>query len=136
MNRPKACRAQGCNTINMDGSNYCPKHRKTAKQRPKRVYEHHKVYNTASWRLLSKNKRTKNPFCELCGEITDVVDHIIEIKDREDLALYEENLQCLCHDCHNRKTARVKKARKYNKINEFYDEYIKEIGIEEDPRKF
>lgn len=130
---PKVCRAVGCSTINMNGDTYCDKHKNLSKK-PSRVYEHHKIYNTAAWKNLSKNMRIKNPFCEICGEVTDVVDHIIEVKDDDSVGLLEENLQCLCHSCHNSKTARVEGARKAKKLNWFYKIYLAEIK-RQDPRK-
>ena len=124
---PKACRAQGCSSINMNGENYCPTHKKSNnKNKVKRVYEHHKIYNTAAWRQLSKNKRRFNPFCEVCGEITDVVDHIVEIVDNDNFSLYEDNLMCMCHACHNEKTKQVKKARDSKDLDKFYTDYLKE----------
>ena len=123
---PKNCRSASCGAINMNGDLYCPKHDFSKQKKKKRVYEErNKLYNTQAWRLLSKNMRSSNPFC-MCGEVVDVVDHIIEIKDGGD-ELNEDNLQTLCHECHNRKTIDVADARKNNRLDEFYKEYIKFI---------
>ena len=59
--------------------------------------------------------RRTYPLCDHCSEkgITksaDVVDHIIEIRDGGDPLSYD-NLQALCHKCHNKKTAQERKHR-------------------------
>lgn len=48
--------------------------------------------------------------CVKCGEIAKVVDHIIEINDGGCKLCYD-NLESLCHLCHNRKTREVKRGR-------------------------
>ncbi len=135
MSKFKACRAHGCCEIINAETNYCERHTKqNQKNKIKRVYDHHAIYNTSAWKMLSQQKRSKNPFCEICGEVADVVDHIIEVKDNDSVGLLEENLQSLCHSCHNRKTARAKGARNKNKIEWFYKCYLIEID-KTDPRK-
>ncbi len=75
-----------------------------------------KFYNSRLWRNLSRRHREKNPLCVHCLEsgiikAADVADHIIEIKDDWDKRLEAENLQSLCHACHNCKTAKEKRLR-------------------------
>lgn len=133
---PKMCRAQGCSTINMDGANYCEVHKRIVKEAalPREKKSYHKIYNTAAWKQLSTNVRTKNPICQCCGLVkADVCDHIIELQDDDSLGLLEENLQTLCHECHNSKTARVNHARKNKYLDKFYIKYLKEIN-RDDPR--
>jgi hypothetical protein len=48
--------------------------------------------------------RAEHPFCLCCAQIgiqtaTEVVDHVIPIRDRPDLALDPNNLQALCDWC-------------------------------------
>lgn len=64
-------------------------------------------YRTTAWRKLRRIILNKNPLCVSCLEsdytrAADVVDHIIPLKKGG--TNDEENLQGLCHECHNRKT--------------------------------
>ncbi len=53
--------------------------------------------HTARWTRLSKRLRKQSPFCELCGSGTDlVVDHVIPLSERPDLAFEVANLRVLC----------------------------------------
>lgn len=86
------------------------------------------IYNTARWKRLSRKQLTLEPFCAMClkkGRHTTarVADHIIEIRDDPKLAYSIDNLQSLCHSCHNTKTADEKKIRSN----------INKITYEEDP---
>lgn len=68
-------------------------------------------YNSRSWRILSNQFRIKQyNLCKSCGKFANVVDHIIPIKEDWSRRLDERNLQCLCHKCHNKKTANDKKV--------------------------
>jgi len=65
-------------------------------------------YNSRAWRKLSLAYRKEHPLCERCyrkGKIipADVVDHIIPIRQGHD-PFDVNNLQSLCHKCHNSKS--------------------------------
>ena len=45
----------------------------------------------------------------------DVVDHVIELTDDWSKRLDPDNLQSLCHVCHNSKTRHERKKRRTNK---------------------
>jgi len=51
-------------------------------------------------------------WCKIEGRVTSIehsrldVDHIIELKDRPDLALDSSSLRILCADCHNKRHKR------------------------------
>lgn len=73
-------------------------------------------YHTSSWRRLSKSFREDNPLCEECkqkGRIvpSSVADHIVRIEDGGN-PLDRDNLQALCHRCHNRKSGKERHANK------------------------
>jgi len=73
-------------------------------------------YHTTAWRKLTKRKRKANPLCEEClkkGKITpwELTDHIIPIEQGGD-PLCWDNLQSMCHRCHNRKSARERHYKK------------------------
>jgi 5-methylcytosine-specific restriction protein A len=73
-------------------------------------HENQSFYNSTRWRKYSLALRRENPLCEEClrqGKTTksEVVDHIKPISkggDKWDI----DNLRCLCHICHNKKTAK------------------------------
>lgn len=74
-----------------------------------------KFYKKGCWKNLSAAYRREHPLCEQCakeGRITpaDVVDHIREISDGGALMDWE-NLQSLCHSCHNKKTKAAARDR-------------------------
>lgn len=65
-------------------------------------------YRKSSWIKLKKKHIQDNPLCELhlnyhMVEGADVVDHIIPRRVTKEYELDEDNLQSLCHDCHNKK---------------------------------
>lgn len=72
-------------------------------------------YKTTAWKNIRRIYITNHPICELCKKIdlavmADVVDHITPIRlggERLDF----DNLQALCHPCHNSKTARERSKK-------------------------
>lgn len=76
----------------------------------------HDFYHTTAWATLRAAYRSDHPLCEMClkeNRVTeaDVVDHIVEIADGGE-PLAWDNLQSLCHACHNRKTRQEREKRK------------------------
>lgn len=68
------------------------------------------LYNSSKWRKYAHSLRKQFPICVLCekeGIIkpSEVVDHIIEINKGGDV-WDKDNLQCICHKCHNTKSGR------------------------------
>ncbi len=97
----------------------CPKCRKTSNK----TYSKHtrdsnsqSFYDSPAWRgVRGLVKRRDAGLCQQCmrdGFVTksNVVDHIIEIEDGG-CKLCKDNLECLCHACHNAKTARERNHR-------------------------
>jgi 5-methylcytosine-specific restriction endonuclease McrA len=77
-----------------------------------------KFYSSMPWlRLRSKVKaqwRRAGKPCAYCGQALDwatkravVVDHIINRRQRPDLAMDINNTQCVCHPCNTRKAHHV-----------------------------
>lgn len=66
------------------------------------------IYRMSKWRKLRAWWVQQSPLCVICeseGRVKscDVVDHIKPIKQGGEM--YDlDNLQSLCHSCHNRKT--------------------------------
>lgn len=115
----KRCVSPSCYEIVRDGTARCETHtikkkKEVIEGRGPRRNAH--IYDTRSWRNLSRKKRSVDPFCEDCWDesiekIADVVDHIVEIEDGGKPFLWS-NLKSLCHYHHNNKTAKEKKKRR------------------------
>ncbi len=107
----KICNFPSCNTlINMDQT-HCKDHGTSdiVYSKYNRDPMSAKFYNSSPWRKKRKEiMQIYGGLCQVClsNEVTkpaDVVDHIIELKDDDRLALDNDNLVPLCHACHNSK---------------------------------
>lgn len=100
------------------------------RKRPWRTYQDKKpqqgrkadnsFYHSTAWRRLSKAFRQDNPICEEClkkGKYTPsaVADHIVRIEDGGE-PLDRNNLQALCHRCHNKKSGQERHANNFKDI--------------------
>lgn len=69
--------------------------------------ELHKFYVSTAWEKLASRARTlQHNECQRCRQRglyvpCDVVHHRQYVRNRPDLALDVNNLECLCHECHN-----------------------------------
>ena len=65
-------------------------------------------YSSAEWRATRKAKLRRDPICQSpqCSRKATHVDHI-KSRRRGGPDLDPNNLQSLCHSCHNAKTIRV-----------------------------
>lgn len=75
-----------------------------------RIHANTEFYQSTAWRKLRAEKLRRQPLCEKCeqqGKATpaQMVDHVRPINEGG-AALDLENLQSLCHACHNRKSGR------------------------------
>jgi len=119
---PSPCTYPHCAKVVYEGSR-CDEHRVRYNSKQEKKYrtsderaELTKFYQSLQWRKLRQYHITRNPLCKSCGDsgltiVADVVDHIEEIRDNPQRRLDTTNLQSLCHSCHNRKTAEVRKQR-------------------------
>lgn len=111
------CRYCGCSNYRLEGHNFCEKHlwyeekkqkEREEKERARRDFSKYQrssdLYNTSRWKTVSRNFLKANPYCEICGSPSEVVDHIIPHRGDEDLFWDRNNLQALCKNCHNFKT--------------------------------
>lgn len=78
--------------------------------------EDNSFYHTQIWRSTRKNYLMANPLCENCKKnnmvkAATVVDHILRIKEGGD-PLDTTNLQSLCTQCHNAKSAKESHAKR------------------------
>lgn len=125
----RKCKAPACGKLTRD--KYCEDHEHLIEKdkrekwiqydRTKRYAEdnksYHAFYKSPQWiGMREAVKRRDHGLCVKCKSQNrlvpmDVVDHIIPLKDDWSLRLNPENLQSLCHACHNLKTAKEKAKR-------------------------
>lgn len=76
-----------------------------SQQHSKERIERNAFYQTGQWRKLRNMFIKTQPLCIECGSVGQVVDHITPIRLGGD-PLDMENLQTLCHRCHNSKSGK------------------------------
>ncbi|MDY7044047.1 HNH endonuclease [Virgibacillus sp. M23] len=107
----RPCREIGCN--NLTRNSYCKTHEKNA-QKTTRNYNQYKrdpkvnaFYKSSKWqRVRALAMARDNGLCQRClkqGSIrqAQVVHHLIEVKDDWSRRYDLENLESVCHACHN-----------------------------------
>lgn len=109
--KPKRpCSYPNCPELTYD--RYCEKHQKVIdKNYNKNCRPYAYLYNSSRWKKLRIQFLANHPLCEECkrnGVITasEVVDHTIPHRGKKELFWDEDNLQALCKECHDRKTAK------------------------------
>ena len=125
---PTPCKSPGCRELvaNNRARGLCVGHMReasaprqtTARRRRMSDEEYNRDawYSSKSWTKLRRAYIARYPLCRICSDngfvrSADVVDHIVERKDDDSKRLNWDNLQSLCHSCHNNKTAEEKKKR-------------------------
>lgn len=122
MNRAqKPCNKIGCTSLTR--SKFCELHAGEQKaierryDKESRNQDHVKFYNSRAWQEARRQAIIRDHnLCQAClrsGKYTqaDVVDHIVELADDYSLRITLMNLECLCHECHNKKTANERRKR-------------------------
>lgn len=84
----------------------CDEHRRLV-DRDTKSRQTWRIYKDRRWEPLRQEVLFEQPMCagERCPQRSVVVDHIVPVRDRPELAFTRSNLQGLCVSCHNRKTA-------------------------------
>lgn len=108
----RPCKEFGCG--NLTKKSYCKMHEKNA-QETTRNYNRYKrnpiinaFYKSPEWRRVRLVALDRdNHLCKRCksnGQLVkaEVVHHVIEIRDDWSLRLQLDNLESICHSCHNR----------------------------------
>lgn len=110
----KPCNKPGCPNLTRD--KYCEEHlelgirqfnftkeqkqefdKKRSKSPARKLYDH-------KWREYSKEFLKRNPVCTVCGNKSEVTDHVIAHKGNKGLFWTKFNHMALCKSCHDRKT--------------------------------
>ena len=87
---------------------------------PASFKEADKFYNTSAWRKLAGEVRTERHYiCERCGKPANIVHHKIYLTPQNitdpKVALNKDNLELLCHDCHDQEHERMKYGKHLTK---------------------
>ena len=99
----KPCRHPGCPEL-VRVSGMCVSHAPSRDRDQRRPNSGDRGY-TAAWRKIRAQVLRDNPWCVVCHAQATVVDHIVSL--RKGGTHDRENLQPMCHPCHNRKTNRI-----------------------------
>jgi len=113
MKPKRPCKHYGCIELTNDG--YCKAHMQQEIEKRK-AYDksrptYHSWYSTARWKLMRLNYLWLNPLCVECSKSgvikpSSIVDHIKPHKGNKNIFWDVSNLQALCKQCHDIKTAK------------------------------
>ena len=72
-----------------------------------RKHDHSKLYSSTRWRKLRQWYLLSHPICnvKVCTYVASVVDHVRDHMGNEQLFFSVDNLQALCFNHHQAKTA-------------------------------
>lgn len=102
------CKYPGCPNLVESGQSYCPEHQKKNGAYTRRHPEYSKLYNNKRWAAFRRMYLREHPLCALCGGEATIVDHIKDHQGDWELFWSLDNLQSLCKQCHDKKTARTR----------------------------
>lgn len=113
MNIKKRCNKVGCNELIGIKETYCAAHKNHNHKQYEKVRTsstegkaYKRFYDSKQWKSLRYQALLRDGFiCVRCGREATIGDHIIPTKVRWDLRLDMKNVQSLCFQCHNQKTA-------------------------------
>ncbi|MGY0692975.1 HNH endonuclease [Virgibacillus sp. FSP13] len=114
MNIKKRCNKVGCNELIPTAQTYCDQHTNHNYKQYEQIRTstddgktYKRFYDTKEWKSLRYQAMLRDGFCcVMCGREARIGDHIIPTKVRWDLRLDMDNIQSLCFECHNIKTAK------------------------------
>ena len=114
---PSACGTPMCAGMAVKGTlcEPCRKEKATTYRVSPERAKLNTFYQGTQWRSLSKAYRRRHPLCAHCkgrGITTpcDMTDHVVPIRTAWDRRYDPTNMQALCHQCHNIKTARDRRS--------------------------
>lgn len=108
------CREPGCPGLAIGENRYCDEHLHLTRNRyGPRYLRKLPFYDTEQWRRLRIVILHRNPICQRCQiKAAEVVHHIKPAREYPELRFATENLEALCHKCHNKETTKEVAARK------------------------
>ena len=100
----------GCHALAIQGSSRCEQHTKSKNQAAEQRRTRYTGYKTSRWQYMRLQQLQREPLCAICRANGDyvsatVADHIKPHKGDARLFYDADNLQSLCKQCHDRKTA-------------------------------
>lgn len=125
----KLCKKAGCNNLASPPHKYCNLHLYLEREEEEKrnrwtigkqyVTQWPELYSSSKWKEISKNHLKNSPYCVVCGNKAEHVDHIQPHRGNLDLFYNEDNLESLCHDCHSKKTLDEINERRKEKNREY-----------------
>jgi len=122
----KQCNKPSCFTLIPFDVDYCAQHTHMRREKHHRYdtvrnredKQYREIYHSTRWRKLRRQVLLRDDYmCLACLKegryrTAEVADHIVELRDDISKAYDMDNLQSLCHECHNRKTRQEAERRK------------------------
>ena len=109
------CYYKGCSRVLPPGQWYCKPHQRLIQMElSTEIKETKRFYSRSQWQKLRKLQLSRQPVCQGCGKLANVVDHITPINEGGDPIAFG-NLQSLCSSCHNTKTMKETMAKRRRK---------------------
>lgn len=113
MKPQRKCNHRSCRTLIPYDERYCDEHRGVTNKiyDRRRDKQYKDFYNSTAWRKVRYQAMLRDEWlCVMCldGGIYKqaiIGDHIIPVRQDWDKRLDIDNIQALCHECHNTKTA-------------------------------
>lgn len=105
INRTKLCSKHGFyNGIENKQCPQCAKENNKSYDNNIRAKDRAKVYNSKRWKQVREKALLRDGMiCQICKqEVATIVHHILELKDRFDLAYELDNLESVCAACHGK----------------------------------
>lgn len=117
MNIKKRCNKVGCKALINTTETYCDKHSNNDYKMYEKIRtsteegrRYKRFYDSKEWKSVRYQAFLRDGFCCVrCGREVTIGDHIIPTKVRWDLRLVLSNVQSMCFECHNIKTAEDEK---------------------------
>ena len=108
---PHPCKIRNCAGLAESGESYCPTHQHLKRDEYKRKHPEHQKMYSRDWGKFRKMYLAEHPLCvnwETCHNAATVVDHIQDHEGDWEKFWELSNLQPMCAQCHNVKTAKTK----------------------------
>jgi len=104
---PRKCIYPGCTAIGLFAGWYCDEHKARSRRESDRARRGNRTYNAAEDRFRAA-VLSLNPICqrvifgERCRNASRIIHHLIDVRERPDLAHDQRNVVMVCAGCHPR----------------------------------